>query len=91
MPNHKDAAKRARQAIGRRVRNRQYRSMMRTQIKKTRATAAGKDVAAAREELNKAVSIIQRLAARGIIHRNQAARRVSRLYKAFNARHGQTG
>ena len=84
MANHQDALKRMRQNKKRRLHNRHYRSTMRTQIKKVRAAVAAGDAQSAQSELNSAVSIIQRLASKRIIHRRNAARRVSRLYKAVN-------
>lgn len=85
MANHASALKRMRQSQKRRAYNRQYRSAMRTQIRKVRVAVADGDLAAATPLMNQAVSIIQRLAARKVIHKRNAARRVSRLYKAFNA------
>lgn len=85
MAHHKDAIKRMRQAEKRRMRNRHYRTMMRTRIKKFRAAIEAGDAAAAEAELDQTVSIIQRVAQKGIIHKRQAARRVRRLYQALNA------
>lgn len=82
MANHQDALKRIRQNAKRRARNRHYRTMMRTQIKAVRAAIAEGDVAAASATLPKAVSVIQKVAGKGIIHRRQAARRVARLTAA---------
>ena len=85
MAHHKDAIKRIKQNAKRRARNRHYRSRMRNQIKTLNETIEAGDHAAAQAELVKAVSIIQRVAGKGIIHRNQAARRVSRLNAAVKA------
>ena len=82
MANHKDALKRMRQNVVRRARNRHYRSRMRNQIKRLRAVIEEGDHATAMTELSKAVSIIQRNVSKGVIHRNQAARRIARLNKA---------
>lgn len=84
MANHADALKRMRQNTKRRMRNRHYRATMRTQIKKVRVAVENGELETASSELNGAVSIIQRLATKGVIHRRNAARRVSRLYKAVN-------
>lgn len=84
MANHKDALKRIRQNEVRRQRNKHYRSMMRTEIKKLNKAIDAGDAAAAQAQLPKAVSLIQRVAQKGIIHRKQAARRVSRLSNAVN-------
>ena len=87
MPDHKhkDAFKRMRQNTKRRARNRTYRSRMRTEIKKLRQAIEAGDSATAQAQLPKTVSMIQRVAQKGIIHRKQAARRVSRLSQSVNA------
>lgn len=85
MANHQDAIKRNKQNEKRRMRNRHYRSVMRNQIKRVRAAVDSGDKAAAAEELRKAVSVIQRVAAKRVIHKNQAARRCSRLNAAVRA------
>jgi len=85
LAHHKDAIKRIKQNAKRRARNRHYRSRMRNQIKTLNEAIETGDHAAAQAELVKAVSIIQRVAGKGIIHRNQAARRVSRLNAAVKA------
>lgn len=84
MANHQDAIKRNKQNAKRRMRNRHYRSMMRTRIKKLNELIEAGDKAAAEAELGETVSVIQRVAQKGIIHRGQAARRVSRLAQAIN-------
>lgn len=83
-PKHKDAFKRMRQNEQSRARNRAYRSTMRTQIKKLNAAIGSGDVDGAKAQLPEAVSVIQRLAQKGIIHKRQAARRVGRLTRHVN-------
>lgn len=82
MPHHKDAIKRLKQNEKRRARNRHYRSRMRNQIKKVRTAITEGNVESAQVELRTAMSVIHRVASKGVIHRNQAARRISRLNKA---------
>ncbi len=84
VANHKDALKRNRQNIKRRLRNRHYRTMMRNRIKKLRTLVDAGDKAAAEAALPDTVSMIHRVAQKGIIHKRQAARRVSRLSHAVN-------
>jgi small subunit ribosomal protein S20 len=84
VANHKDALKRARQANERRLRNRHYRSRMRNHIKALRAAIDAGDAETARSLLPETVSVIQHVAQRGIIHKRNAARRVSRLAQAVN-------
>jgi len=61
------------------------RSHLRSQIKKLRALVAKKDDAGARRELSNTLSLLDRSAGKGIIHRNTAARHKSRLTRQVNA------
>ena len=85
MAHHQDAIKRIKQAETRRAANRHYRTRMRNHIKRVRDAVETGNAKTAQEELRLAVSIIHRIAGKGIIHRNQAARRISRLNKAVKA------
>ena len=85
MANIKSAKKRAIQAEKRRKHNASRRSMMRTYIKKTLAAIAAGDKAAAQEAFQKAVPILDRLATKGLIHKNKAARHKSRLNAKIKA------
>jgi len=79
VANSPQARKRARQAEKRRKHNASRRSMMRTYIKKVvRAIEAG-DREAAMEAYKAAVPVIDRMANKGLIHKNKAARHKSRL------------
>ena len=84
MAHHADALKRIRQTKKRNARNRHFRATMRTQIKRVRAALEEGDISAAEAALPNAVSSIQKLVAKNIIHRRQGARRVSRLHQAVN-------
>ena len=79
VATHKDALKRIRQNVKRRARNRHYRSMMRNRIKALVEAIESGDVEAAKAKLPETVGMIQRVASKGIIHKRQADRRVSRL------------
>ncbi len=81
MAHHKSAIKRIRTSEKARLRNKHYRSMMKTAIKKVRL-AESKEVAAA--NLNQAISLLDRLAAKGIIHKNNAANKKSKLTRLVN-------
>lgn len=84
MPNNAAAKKRMRQEQKRRLHNRSIKSLVKTQITKARnAIAADTDAEAA---VRAAVSELDRAAKKGVIHRNNAARRKSRLMKQLNAR-----
>jgi len=85
MANHPSAAKRARQALIRRDRNRSVRSGVRTAIKKVETAVAAKDRDAAASALVGATSVIARAASKGVLHKNTAGRRVSRLQQLVNA------
>ena len=82
MPQHKSAKKRVRQSETRRVRNVQKRSTMKTAIKKVR-TAETKETAVT--ELKTALSTLDKMANKGIIHKNKAANLKSQLTKSVNA------
>lgn len=82
MAHHQDAIKRHKQSERIRVRNRHYRTMMRNRIKDVRAAVEAGKVDEAQASLREAMSVIHRVASKGIIHRNQAARRISRLNAA---------
>jgi len=81
MANHKSALKRVRQNTKRNEINRANRGKLRTQIKKLRAAIAGHDKAGSGELLGPTVSLIDKAASKGVIHRNTAARYKSRLTK----------
>ena len=78
MANHKDALKRVRQAEKRRLHNRYYVKNMRNEVRKFRALT---DKSEAEAQLPKIYSIIDRVAKRGIIHRNKAANLKSKMTK----------
>jgi small subunit ribosomal protein S20 len=68
-----------RQNIVRREANRQLRSKLRTGLKKLRAAAVEDNPEAAKDALRGTQSLVDKMAAKGIIHRNTAARYKSRL------------
>ncbi|MFO8088416.1 MAG: 30S ribosomal protein S20 [Desulfatiglandaceae bacterium] len=80
MANHKSALKRARQSEVRRLRNKAYKTKVRTAVKMVRGATPEK----AAEQLSATISVIQKTASRGVIHRNQAARKISRLTRLVN-------
>ena len=68
----------------RRVRNMARKNEMKTQIKKFTAAVADGNKTAAEKELLASVSILDKTAGRGVIHKNAAARRKANLYRAYN-------
>ena len=81
MANTRSAEKRNRQAVKRRARNVQVRTGLKTAVKKAREAVA-QGGAAAKDIVQSAVRTLDRAASKGIIHKNAAARRISRLAKA---------
>ena len=84
MANHKSALKRVRQNEKRRLRNRIHRGRMRSQIKQFRTAVEAGDVEAATAALGLAISLTDRACTKGVIHKNTASRKISRLQAAFN-------
>ena len=85
MANSKSALKRIRTAEKKRLRNRPFRSAARTYVKKAELAIVAGDQAEAKEAVATAVSTLDRVAQKGVIHRNNAARRKSRLMAKYNA------
>ncbi len=92
MPNTKQAAKRMRRDARRRERNRYHISRMKTYIRKFRRMVESGNLEEAKQFLPEVVSIIYHTASKGVIHKNEASRRVSRitnlLNKALKAKEG---
>jgi small subunit ribosomal protein S20 len=85
MANTASARKRIRQTKRRTERNQARKSRMRTFIKKVEAAITGGDKGAAGEALRAAQPEMQRAAAKGVVHRNTAARKLSRLSARIKA------
>ena len=81
--SNKSAEKRERQNAKRRMHNRQAKSTVRTAIKKFDAAVAAKDKAAAQEAMALSFKLLDTAAGNGVLHRNTASRKKSRMYKAF--------
>ena len=84
MANSKSSKKRILINETKRLRNRPYRSAARTYVKKAEVAIKAGDQDAATTAVGEALSMLDRVASKGIIHRNNAARRKSRLMKKFN-------
>ncbi|MBA2564893.1 MAG: 30S ribosomal protein S20 [Gemmatimonadetes bacterium] len=78
MPNVKSAIKRVRTSAERRIRNRHDRARLRSTVKRAREEAGG---GSAGEVLERAMSLLDKAARKGLIHRNKAARDKSRLMR----------
>jgi small subunit ribosomal protein S20 len=85
LANIKSQIKRNRQSEKRRIRNRVYRGKARTFVAKARAAVETSTPEDAKVAVSNAISALDRAAQKGIIHRNNAARRKSRLMKRLAA------
>ena len=81
MANIRSAIKRNRQNGKRRTHNRLFRGSARTQVRKARTAIMDGNKNLASEEVKEAIKKLDRASAKGIIHKNNAARRKSRLVK----------
>ncbi|MDZ7844102.1 MAG: 30S ribosomal protein S20 [Anaerolineales bacterium] len=77
----KSSQKRDRQNVKRRARNRTYRGRARSMVKDVREAIEENDLEAAREKAAEAMKALDKAAAKGAIHKNNAARRKSRIAK----------
>ncbi len=85
MGRNKSAEKRHRQSLKRRERNRMYKSRIKTAIKKLLKAMEKKEVESIEPLFKQALKEINKARSKGVIHRNTAARKISRLYKKVNA------
>ena len=86
MASHESALKAHRQSLKNRERNRQFRSRLRSALKTIRTAIDGNDLAGAKSGLKQTISLIDKMASKGIIHRNAAGRYKSRLALRITAR-----
>ena len=84
MPNIKSAIKRARQSEKRRMKNASQKSALRTAVKTAEAAMAQTDVEKAKEALLNATQKLDKAVTKGLLHKNAAARKKSRLAKKLN-------
>lgn len=86
MATHASALKAHKQSLKNREHNRQFRARLRGVLKTIRAAIDANDLAAAKNGLKQTISIIDKMATKGIIHRNAASRYKSRLTTRIAAR-----
>jgi len=84
LKKNKSAIKRTRQAEARRLRNSHVKSTMKTYIKKVVTAIGNKEIDHIQDGLKKAISYIDKTASKGVIHRKNASRKISRLTKRVN-------
>jgi small subunit ribosomal protein S20 len=85
VASHASALKAHRQIVVRRDRNRRLRSKLRGSLRAVRTLIAKDDFGKAKTELKATISLIDRMVAKGVIHKNAAARYKSRLQKRASA------
>ena len=85
MPNIKSSVRRVKTDAERRAKNFAVRSTVKTATRKTLEAINGKQADEAKTLLTTAVSTIDKAAKKGVIHKNAAARKKSRLMKKLNA------
>src|SRR6185295_13024195 len=86
VATHASALKAHRQSLKHREHNRQFRSRLRNALKDIRVAIDGNDLAGAKTALKETISLIDKMASKGIIHRNAAGRYKSRLSSRLAAR-----
>jgi small subunit ribosomal protein S20 len=86
LASHASALKAHRQSLKNREHNRQFRSRLRGALKDIRTAIDGNDLGAAKTALKDTISLIDKMASKGIIHRNAAGRYKSRLTTRIAAR-----
>lgn len=85
MANHASALKRARQNEKRRLRNKAYRTRVRSVIKSVRQAIEAGDSEAAQTALAQAVPVIDHAAGKGVMHKKNASRKISRLARQVHS------
>lgn len=84
MPHHKSAEKAFRQSEKRRLRNRMFKSRVKSEIKKFLLYLETGDLEKAEMQLRVAQSLLHRGVSKGIFHKNKAANKISKLFKKLN-------
>jgi len=85
MATNKSALKRNKQSKEKRLRNRNVKSNLKTTIKAVNAAIEEKDPKKAQEVLSQVTPVINKAASKGVIHKKNAARKISRLTRKVNA------
>jgi len=85
LANHKSAIKRAKQSEQNRIRNRSRRTRMKHAIRSFEEALVSQNPEQVMSRLKEAVSVIDKTASKGVIHRNLASRKISRLTQKVNA------
>ena len=86
VATHASALKAHRQSLKNREHNRQFRARLRNALRSVRTAIDGNDLAGAKDALKQTISLIDKMASKGIIHRNAAGRYKSRITTRLAAR-----
>ncbi len=84
MANHASALKRAKQNEARRERNKAKKTRVKKAVREVRTAIGEKNPETAKKSFIEAVSTIQKTASKGVIHKNKASRKISRLARQIN-------
>ena len=85
MATHKSALKRSKQSKVKRLRNRTIKSKLKTTMKAVSVALEEKDPKKAQEMLSQVAPVINKAASKGVIHKKNAGRKISRLTRKVNA------
>ncbi|MFQ5945430.1 MAG: 30S ribosomal protein S20 [Anaerolineae bacterium] len=91
MANTASAKKRIRSSERKRIRNQLHRSRARTQLRRAKQLIAEGELVAAQEAVQSALGSLDRAVARGVIHKNSAARRKARLMRRLRRAQEEAG
>jgi len=89
VAEHPSALKRHRQSVKRRLRNQAVRTQLKHLVRAVRAAIAARDSKQAADSLSRATRALDKAVTKGVLHRNTAARKISRL--ALAVHHLDTG
>ena len=84
MAEHPSALKRHRQSVKRRLRNQAVRTQLKHLVRAVRAAIAARDSKQAADTLSRATRALDKAVTKGVLHRNTAARKISRLALAVH-------
>ena len=84
MANHPSALKRHRQSEKRRVRNRSVKSKLKNLVRQVREAVNGSNAEASTKSFATAARALDKAVSKGVLHRNNASRRISRLARAVS-------
>jgi small subunit ribosomal protein S20 len=90
VATHASALKAHRQSLNNRARNRQFRSRLRGALKSIRTAIDANDLDGAKGALKETISLIDKMASKGVIHRNAASRYKSRITTRIASRSAGT-